>query len=248
VAVSWSVLFAPEQPMLLSILVGTVTTLVYLGDRLVDTYRLPADAPLMPRHATVRALRPVFIKQCALLAILALLLTIELASERGWAWVLDGALLFGALIAYLSLAQLLPRVFRVLLPRELLIGAFFAAMLGFVVPAELRDERALVLFGMLCAANAHGVALAERGLDEALGVESLVRSLPRGFRSDLLLLGATFVAAALYPCAWQLELLVATALQFLLFALRRGSLRIAMYADLPLYGTALFFLAASLVA
>ncbi len=223
-------------------MLATVTLSVYLGDRWVDSRRSPKGVELPIRYFVAREAPLVVLAMLGICISFSVYKAIQiLPSER-----LFDALLLGALLlAYLALAHVFPRVFRVLLAREFMIGLFFALALGFLLPAEQRMEPGLFLFALLCAANAHAVSFAERDLDQALGIASTARFLPPSLRTDLLFLLGVLIAVVITETPFRAELMTAAALEFFLF-LRLGPCRSSVIlADLPLYGTAMAFLAFS---
>ena len=98
-----------------------------------------------------------------------------------------------------------------------------------------------MVFGLLCAANAHAVAHTERGLDRSFGVESLAQRLPLEWRSDLIALSVVLVLAMWIENPLQVELVTAAALELALFAALQRRLLVVVIGDLPLYAAAFYF-------
>lgn len=216
VALAWQELFArgaAAQPLPAERAVLALSVwLVYAADRLADGRRYRPDAPATLRlEAAARWRRPLALAWAAVLALdlgLALAVLPPTSLARG-------TVVLAAALGYFLTTHRPPRRDRAGPPRELLIGALFAAGTTFalwgagavlLVPA--------LLFAVLCALNPALIGLWEADLDAAQGLEPAPARLPGLARwagpaawalaataAAAVLLGAPAPSAAVVPAA-----------------------------------------------
>lgn len=184
VAVVWQWLFARALVLPLSsasiAALFLTAWLIYLADRLTDTFSLDANRDMSMRHRfCARHRRPWIVGIVIVAACDAWLLTRHLDPR---------VLRFGSSVAGLAALYLLINyaagpVWRFLPVKELAIGTLFAAGTVTALLPQLRridgpTLLAVVLFGALCAFNCISIAFWEQRLDEEQHRESIATSWP----------------------------------------------------------------------
>ena len=170
VAVSWQWLFARafHVPMTdwARLALFLTAWLIYLADRLGDSWSLDGAEPLSLRQRFCRRHQQIWIVVIPLLA-LADLLLISGQLERG---IIRAGLVVGVLsLAYLSINYWLGKVWRFVPVKEVCIGCLFASgAVVAVVPHVGLSPILLVAFAFfaaLCSLNCFSIAIWERDLD-----------------------------------------------------------------------------------
>lgn len=202
VAIAWQWLFARALNLrLTSPSVGALfftAWLIYLADRLADTFSLDRDREMSLRHHFCARHRRAWIAaMISVAACDAWLLTRHLDPRivRFGAWVAAFA------AAYLLINYAAGRVWRVLPIKEVTIGSLFAAGTTTALLPQLRRIEGpllltLVLFGALCSFNCVCIAFWERELDTAQGRESIATTWPAAAKY-LIAIAICIVASAL---------------------------------------------------
>ncbi|CAN5637902.1 hypothetical protein BH18VER1_BH18VER1_16760 [soil metagenome] len=205
VAVSWAWLFA--RGFGIPIPAGEAGALfltawlIYLADRFGDSLSVDPRGPTSARQRFCLRHRRAW--TAVLLAVAAadlFVICISLNTRECVAGTVIGL----CAVIYLSVNQLLPKIWRVLPMKEFSIGLLFAA--GTMVPLSASLTRAVppiwFLFACLCAMNCICIAFWERALDAAQQRISIATAFPRVARlvlPVLLLLCLTSVLFAVQP-------------------------------------------------
>ncbi len=182
VAVAWQVLFAYSFGVTLTpyfvLALGLSVWLVYVGDRLLDSFKLDLRRPHTYRHALHARHRGVFTLLWGLgLGIDGTLVLVGLSPKDTSL----GLVVLGAVALY-GLGVHLAKPGRFVLTKEVQVGLVFA--LGVTLPVWTRAPGAALLvgtllFASLCSLNCLLIALWERHADAAQGQVSLARAWPR---------------------------------------------------------------------
>lgn len=211
VAITWQWLFARALGLPLSAAtIGALfltAWLIYLADRLADTFKLYPAREISSRHLFCARYRRAWITAMVLLtACDAWLLTHHLDPRV----VKFGATVGTLAFLYFLLNYTAGRVWRALPVKEVTIGALFAAgtvtaLLPQIPTTDGPLLLTLVLFAALCALNCISIAFWERRIDEAQSRESLGTTWPRGAR--YLVPGAICIAmSAVLASRWSVPL------------------------------------------
>ncbi|MGI8820578.1 MAG: hypothetical protein ACR2ID_06915 [Chthoniobacterales bacterium] len=208
VAIGWAWLFARSFGVPLarggSAALFLTAWLIYLADRLGDSFSLLPAAPASLRQRFCRRHRGVWL---ALIGLLAAADVFVIGTQLEAPSLRTGFAVGLAALVYLLVNQLRPSLWRVLPLKELSIGLLFAA--GTIVALRPGLTNAMrptwILFAGVCACNCIGIAVWERALDLAQGRISVATAFPRiePWVAPLLLgLAATSVAwgLAIYGC------------------------------------------------
>ena len=170
VAVSWQWLFARafQVPLTISVRLTLFLTawLIYLADRLADSWALIRTEPLSLRQRFCRRHQRIWIVAIPLLA-LADCILISQQLDRD---IIRVGLVVGALsLVYLSVNYWLGKMWRFVPVKEVCIGCLFASgTVAAVVPQVGSSAMFLVAFAFfaaLCSLNCIGIAIWERDLD-----------------------------------------------------------------------------------
>ncbi|QDT94388.1 hypothetical protein Pan161_60840 [Gimesia algae] len=138
VAIAWlwcfSVLYSTKIDFSHYFILFSVTWLAYLGDRLLDSLRIPDVPDKTPRHRfTSEYFPPLFVCWVILAFISAICLFYSLTTtELVW-----GFSLFFVLSIYFLSCFYLPGFGRGVLPRELLVGLFFSVATHFFIWTQI---------------------------------------------------------------------------------------------------------------
>lgn len=217
VAVTWQWMFAESFGVGLApparIALFFSAWLIYLLDRVADTFAAGDDEPMAIRHAFCKRHRLGYI-------VGSILILIAGASVAG-TWldgrtVLGGALLAIPAGAYLAINHSFASIWKIIPTKEALIGSLFASGTVLAVAVNLPDSRgiasetdalprlfllAVVLFACLCFLNCISIAAWERELDEAQGKSSLLTRWPaihRQLRAFAIVLAVASLSAAFF--------------------------------------------------
>ena len=253
VAVSWALLFARAFDVSLAVpALGALfltAWLIYLADRLGDSFAVTAGAPSSLRQRFCIQHRRAWLIGLGLIAVVDLLVvSVQLDARTTISGAVVGAVAFG----YLMLNRFAPIAWRRTPLKEIAIGFIFAA--GVLVPLAGSATTDMLLpwlmFGALCSLNCISIAVWERELDLAQERVSIATTHPEvgGYLPHLpLVLAAVAIALAgalgemraLYGC------IGASALLLALLHIQRAQLRVDVrtaLADLvlltPLVGIA----------
>jgi hypothetical protein len=172
VAITWQWIFAREFQIPLTnggrAALFLTAWLIYLADRLADTWRLRAGQPLSLRQRFCQS------HQIVWFIVIALLTAIDLwiiSSELTGATIRLGILLGAIAIGYLCLNYWLGELWKTLPVKEICIGLLFAFGTAAAIIPQLTSlggfAPAFVLFAALCSLNCISIAIWERGLDRA---------------------------------------------------------------------------------
>lgn len=149
--------------------------LIYLADRVGDSFTIPKGAPMSLRQRAAVAHRPLF----------AVLLAISIAVVLAASTRLDHrALLAGTVVAvlaaiYLAVNHFFGEMWRVFPLKEFAIGTLFAAGTCVATSDAIFSSAALLLFALLCSINCLSIAFWERDLDLRQGRNSFATVFPR---------------------------------------------------------------------
>ncbi len=170
VAVSWQWLFARafQIPLTNSVRLTLFLTawLIYLADRLADSWSLDGTEPLSLRQRFCRRYQQIWIAVIPLLA-LADSVLISRQLDRG---IIRVGLVVGVLsLAYLAINYWIGKVWRFVPVKELCIGCLFASGTVAAVVPHVGLSAAFVIafafFAALCSVNCISIAIWERDLD-----------------------------------------------------------------------------------
>ncbi len=188
VAVTWQWLFA--QSFHVSLANGTrvglflTAWLIYLADRLADTWKIQADQPLSQRQRFCQRHQIAFFVSIALLAVINLWVIFRMLDR---ATIEIGSFLGAASIIYLSINYWLGRIWRFIPAKEICIGSLFALGTAAALFTQLDFLAAFAttffLFAALCSLNCIGIAIWERDLDRAQHKDSIATRLSHHLRS-----------------------------------------------------------------
>jgi len=190
VSVAWSWLFARTFHATVNPVHGTAlfltAWLIYLADRLADSYSLQHEDPRSLRHGFCLKHRRIWIGASVVIALTdACLIWRSIGAETFRAGVLVGSLA----VIYLILNNSLGQIWRLLPLKEVAVGFLFAAGTLVVLwpglsPLGVSFGFAAMGFASLCVLNCVSIAFWERELDELQGKVSIATRYP-GFDSHL---------------------------------------------------------------
>ena len=203
VAVTWQWLFARSfhVPLANGTRVALFLTawLIYLADRLADTWKIRGGEPLSQRQQFCQRHQIAFFISIALLAVSNLWVVSRMLDR---ATIKIGILLGIACVVYLSINYWLGKVWRFIPAKEICIGSLFALGTAAALFAQLDFSTTFaatfLFFAALCSLNCIGIAIWERDLDYAQQKDSIatrsshVRSWYRLMASVLALLAFAF--------------------------------------------------------
>ena len=241
---------APIQPIHRFIL-ALITWLAYMGDRLLDGRQQGRTQSGSERHRFVWTHRHFLQRIWALLAIPGAALAIWQLPSRD---LVPGLIALLGLAIYCLAARMWPRLFRGLLPRELLVGIFFSmacSLFVFTTLGGLPPLGALtaLAFALLCSLDCWAISCTDRERDLQLGEWNLVTSYAwarQAYAGSVLAFSATALALSFFVPGSPALIFRAIALScLLLFVLTRSigmTRRLALYADLALMTPPAFLL------
>lgn len=154
--------------------------MIYLADRLADTFALQPGREAALRHLFCRRHRTA----CAAVLVLVGVPDAWLLFRHVDPQVMRlGALVGACAVVYLLINYAADRLWRSLPVKELVIGLLFAsgtvtALLPLVWPPAVAVGCTLLLFAMLCAFNCVSIAVWERSVDELQERESIATRWP----------------------------------------------------------------------
>ena len=142
--------------------------LIYLADRLADTWKIYGNEPLSRRQQFCRRYQIAFFVSIALLAGIDLWIIVRMLDH---ATIGIGTVLGAISILYLSINYWLGKIWRFVPVKEICIGSLFAlgtvaALIPRIHPSTEFVE-SFVLFAALCSLNCISIAMWERELDRA---------------------------------------------------------------------------------
>lgn len=151
VAIAWlwcfSALYSTKVDLQHYFILFSVTWLAYLGDRLLDSLRIPDVPDKAPRHLfTSEFFQPILV--CWVL--LAFISTICLFYSLTITELIWGFSLFVVLSIYFLSCFYLPRIGRGILPRELLVGVFFSVATHFFIWTQIKSWDYGFIWTFLC--------------------------------------------------------------------------------------------------
>ncbi|MFL6584114.1 MAG: hypothetical protein ACJ8KU_06315 [Chthoniobacterales bacterium] len=151
--------------------------LIYLADRLGDSFSVPAGAPVSRRQQFARRHRAFFLIASAIAGALDASAVPRLDSGT----LIAGALIGAVSAVYLAVNHFISRLWRVLPIKEIAIGFLFAAGVraSATGPGAARFGYVAAVFAVLCALNCISIAFWERDLDDAQGRGSIATAFPR---------------------------------------------------------------------
>ncbi len=195
VAIVWQQMFASAAHVTLALAARSAlfatAWLIYLADRLADSFTIPVGAAMSARQrfAVTHRIGLIVAMICC-----ALVLAVSAFSlERRTLAV--GALLGVVAVIYLAINQFAARVWRVLPVKEIVIGCLFAA--GTCAAVRNLDLIQAAAFAILCSLNCICIAVWERELDQQQRRDSIATTFPRFIRIPFYGCPALAVAAAL---------------------------------------------------
>ena len=200
VAIVWQQIFASAAHASLApaarIALFATAWLIYLADRLADSFSIPAGAAMSARQryaVTHRSGLIVAMVCCALvLAISALSLERRTLTA--------GTLLGLVALIYLAINQFVARVWRVMPVKEMVIGCLFAA--GTCAAARDLNLVSAAAFAILCSLNCISIAVWERKLDQQQRRDSIATTFPGFTRIPFYGCLALALAVALLCLGW----------------------------------------------
>ncbi|HAH47351.1 MAG TPA: hypothetical protein DCM07_21320 [Planctomycetaceae bacterium] len=140
VAITWLWCFSTRYSTKVEIhdyfILFSVTWLAYLGDRLLDSLRLPDAPERTPRHRFTREFFWPLLICWGLVALISTICLFELLTKIELVW--GFGLLFVLAIYFLSCFYI-PKFARGLLPRELLVGMFFSLATHFFIWSQVQS-------------------------------------------------------------------------------------------------------------
>ena len=151
--------------------------LIYLSDRLADSFTVPPGAPTSARQRFCRQHRFSIVPLIVLLGITDTTLSLIFIDRRTFIF---GTLILVATTAYLAINHFAGQIWRQVPLKEVSIGFLFA--LGTVAVINQKSTNlvlVLVLFGLLCSLNCLSISVWERDLDIAQGRESFATAHPK---------------------------------------------------------------------
>ncbi|HCO23129.1 MAG: hypothetical protein CME31_18510 [Gimesia sp.] len=151
VAITWlwcfSALYSTKVDFQHYFILFSVTWLAYLGDRLLDSFRIPDVPDKTQRHRfTSEFFQPLLVCWVVQAFISTVCLFYFLtATEQIW-----GITLFIVLSIYFMSCFFLPRIGRGILPRELLVGMFFSVATHFFIWTQIYSWDYGFIWTFLC--------------------------------------------------------------------------------------------------
>lgn len=207
VAVAWQYLFSRvltlPVPVETSAALFITAWLIYLADRLVDTFSLDPTRAISLRHQFCAQHRRTWISVMVVLSVCDVwLLTREVDSRI----VQFGAGVAAVTFLYLLLNYMTPRVWRAFPLKEITIGSVFAAGTVAALLPQMPTINGpllltLLLFAALCSLNCINIAFWERQIDAEQRRESIATAWPTGAKY-LLPVGLCIGASALLASRW----------------------------------------------
>ncbi len=206
VAITWlwcfSALYSTKVDVLQYFILFSVTWLAYLGDRLLDTLRIPNVPDQTPRHRfTTKFFQPLLF--CwVLLAIISTICLFYSVTSTELIW---GFSLLTVLSAYFLSCFYLPRFGRGVLPRELLVGIFFSVATHFFIWTQIHywDYEFIwtfLGFLMLCTFNCLSISRWEYQSDKQAGEVSFFTKYPERLDQFPFLLAGFLIFQAAMCC------------------------------------------------
>lgn len=172
VAITWQWLFARSFGVSITAssraALFLTAWLIYLADRLADTWALRLDDPRSLRQVFCRRYRGPYAVVIPSLALIDLWIV---SRQLDRSTVHIGMMVGGFLLVYLTVNYWLGKIWRLFPAKEICIGSLFAigtitALLPLVRPS-LAFIEAFLLFAVLCSLNCISIAVWERELDHA---------------------------------------------------------------------------------
>lgn len=172
VAITWQWLFARSFGVSITAssraALFLTAWLIYLADRLADTWALRLDDPRSLRQVFCRRYRGPYVVVIPSLALIDLWIV---SRQLDRSTVHIGMMVGGFLLVYLAVNYWLGKIWRLFPAKEICIGSLFAigtitALLPLVRPS-LAFIEAFLLFAVLCSLNCISIAVWERELDQA---------------------------------------------------------------------------------
>lgn len=233
------------------ILLAVVAWLAYMGDRLLDGPRQGRTREGSERHCFVWVhRRPLF----SLWVLVAGAGTVLALTQLEISDLIPGLTAFLVLALYFVAARAWPRLWRGLLPRELLVGLFFAIACSLFVFTTLGrisepDILTCLAFAMLCCLDCWAISCADLHRDLRQGEWNLVTAyawarsaFPRAALTASGLTMAISLLLAPGPALVWRAIALSCLLLFLLFRTAGPTSRLALHADLTLLTPVLFLL------
>jgi len=250
VAITWQWIFAEMSRTTISIsdriALFVTAWLIYLVDRLADSFNIPTGAPESARQRFCARHRRKWVMLIILLTVIGALVAFTSIDKSTLA---VGAATAFAIASYLALNHFAGAIWGKWPLKEVLIGSLFAG--GTVVAIHQRVSAfvmPVILFGILCSLNCLSISVWERDLDIAQQRESFATACPRFLwlpRVSCWALAASALLVAIM--AQSATLLFCIALSAILLALlhyarvRSRDARVAL-ADIVLLTPTLIFL------
>lgn len=211
VAIAWQWLFARavDLPLRAASIGALFLTawLIYLADRLADTFKLDLSRDASLRHRfCARHQRSWIALMLVLTACDAWLLWRHLDARV----MKFGGIVGAAAFVYFVVNYAAGRVWRWLPLKEVTIGSLFAAGTVTALLPQLRASEGplrltMILFAMLCALNCISIAFWERSIDEAQSRESIATTWPEGAKY-LLPVAIALTVIAILASRWSVPL------------------------------------------
>lgn len=179
VAVAWQSLFAREfhVPLRFSarLVLFLTAWVIYLADRLADSFSVPPDAVLSARQKFCAAHRRWFILLFVLLSLANTVCVLLFIDRRTF---FRGGIVSLFIVSYLAVNHFAVHLWRRIPVKEIAIGFFFA--LGVVAAVHGLDWQSVTAFGALCSLNCLSISVWERELDCAQKRISFATQFPAG--------------------------------------------------------------------
>lgn len=179
VAIAWQQLFGHERSLHVSaaarVALFATAWLIYLTDRLADSWPLASTAPASARQRFAREHRTLFV-----LAIAGAIMADAVAIPHlDRATLHRGAIVGSVLVIYLLLNRFVSSVWRLVPVKEIVIGVLFAAgVFASLSGGSGAPLRAATAFAGLCAINCVSIAFWECELDAAQDRSSIATTFP----------------------------------------------------------------------
>jgi hypothetical protein len=183
VAVTWQCFFSRSCHILLPIYPRSAlflsAWLIYLADRLADSWSLRRNDPLSLRQQFCRSHQRTWFVMIVTLAVVDL----WIISQRLDGATIERGILLGAIaVAYLAVNYWLGKIWRVIPVKEICVGSLFAAGTIAALLPKVRYTIAIacsfVFFAALCSFNCISIAIWERELDRAQRKNSIATGWP----------------------------------------------------------------------
>lgn len=206
VAITWQWLFARSfhfsLPIASQAALFLSAWLIYLADRLADSWILRGEEPLSLRQQFCQRHQIGWFVSIAALTIVDLWIICRLLDR---ATIEIGALLGAISIAYLSVNYWLGKIWRFIPVKEMCIGLLFATGTAAALLPRLHFSReffgSFVLFAALCSLNCIGIAMWERELDRAQHKNSIAtrwHGVGFYFRAGIIVLASLGIIAGFF--------------------------------------------------